>query len=555
LRRPLPGRTGAADHHRRRGDRGAAAPGRDRQARLHRLSRHSEEGDAHLRGEPHPGGRRVRRQGRDDRRRRCGSGRGRPLRGLRRARQRRADLRGRRADLRPPAGRRGLHRSADRTGRPGAGRRQRRRRLRADDHARPGRAGARAGRSGAGRRRPGAPGRGRLGRRRPDLADRAHRCARRPAGGDRGDLRAADRGAAGARHGRGRGRGQLLALRAGGLGVHRRPQGGRGAGRTARGRSGDRRLGARLRRRRRPADGRGEGLRFRPDPRRGRAARVRHRLVDHRAAVRRAPGSADPQTTRTGHAPGRGRTAAAARKEEVMTDDPSTGVTARPEPRVAPWDRYARLRQVAALDPYRDRQRIHRITAGYEFPFDYQRSLELALFRTYCSPSISGVLSESGEFARRPQKRYDDTAILMAEMVEHGVTSDRGGEAVRNINRMHGMYEISNEDMLYVLSTFVFDPIDWIDRYGWRRLHPHERQAAFHYYIEVGAKMGITDLPETMADFHAFRLDYESRNFVYAETNFEIGTYTVDLFAAWFPTPLRPMVRRGVYAMLTDQMA
>src|SRR5699024_8410728 len=58
-----------------------------------------------------------------------------------------------------------------------------------------------------------------------------------------------------------------------------------------------------------------------------------------------------------------------------------------------------------------------------------------------------------------------------------------------------------------------------------------------------------------LADFPAFRLDYESRNFVYAETNFEIGTYTVDLFAAWFPTPLRPMVRRGVYAMLTDQMA
>lgn len=238
-----------------------------------------------------------------------------------------------------------------------------------------------------------------------------------------------------------------------------------------------------------------------------------------------------------------------------MTDDPILEARGRAEPRVAPWDRYARLRQVAALDPYRDRQRIHRITAGYEFPFDYQRSLELALFRTYCSPTISAVLSESGEFAHRPQKRYDDTAILMAEMVEHGVTSDRGGEAVRNINRMHGMYEISNEDMLYVLSTFVFDPIDWIDRYGWRRLHPNERLAAFHYYIEVGQKMGITDLPETMADFHRFRLDYESRNFVYAETNHEIGTYTVDLFAAWFPRPLRPLVRRGVYAMLTDQMA
>ncbi|WP_182359180.1 oxygenase MpaB family protein [Tomitella gaofuii] len=213
------------------------------------------------------------------------------------------------------------------------------------------------------------------------------------------------------------------------------------------------------------------------------------------------------------------------------------------------------LPYIRTLDPQRDRHEIHRLTAGFEFPFDYQRALEFALFRTYCVPSISAVLAESGEFAARPQKRYDDTAILMAEMVEHGVDSERGHESVRNINRMHGMYDIANDDMLYVLSTFIYDPIDWIDRYGWRRLDPVERLAAYHYYAEIGRHMAIRDIPADYESFARFKLDYERDRFRYADTNNAIGRYTRDLYCSWFPAPLRPLVARGVYAMLDQQMS
>ena len=48
---------------------------------------------------------------------------------------------------------------------------------------------------------------------------------------------------------------------------------------------------------------------------------------------------------------------------------------------------------IATLDPVADAAEIHRITAAYEFPWDYQRALELALYRTYCVPSVSEVLS------------------------------------------------------------------------------------------------------------------------------------------------------------------
>lgn len=213
------------------------------------------------------------------------------------------------------------------------------------------------------------------------------------------------------------------------------------------------------------------------------------------------------------------------------------------------------VKVLEGLDPETRHQDILRITAGYEFPWDYQRSLEFALFRTYCVPSISELLTRTGEFEHRPQKRYDDTALLMGELVEHGYDSERGRESLRNINRMHGRYTIANDDMRYVLSTFVYDPIDWIDRYGWRRLHPHERLASYHFYRQVGIRMGIKDIPDSFQEFHRFKTDYEREHFVYSDDNHRIGTYTLRLFQSWYPALLERPVATAVYALIDHRMS
>ncbi|SNY75741.1 oxygenase MpaB family protein [Paractinoplanes atraurantiacus] len=216
--------------------------------------------------------------------------------------------------------------------------------------------------------------------------------------------------------------------------------------------------------------------------------------------------------------------------------------------------RYQRAHRIAALDPERDHLEIYQISAGLEFPWDYTRALEFALFRTYCVPSISRLLAATGEFRDRPQRRYDDTALLMAEMAAHGYDSPRGKEALRVVNRAHGRYAITNDDMLYVLSTFIYDPIDWLDRYGWRPLHDNERLAAYFYYREVGRRMGIRDIPAAFGDFRSFKRSYEDEQFRYTDTNREIGDYTVNLFAAWFPPFLRPAARLGVRSLLDEPM-
>lgn len=189
-----------------------------------------------------------------------------------------------------------------------------------------------------------------------------------------------------------------------------------------------------------------------------------------------------------------------------------------------------------------------------DFPFDTTRALEFALFRTFCVPSISALLHQTGEFERRSQKRYDDTDLIVSEIMEHGYDSERGRAAIKRMNALHGRFQIANEDFLYVLSTFVFEPIRWNARFGWRRMTPRERIALFHFWRAVGQRMNIRDIPGDYEAFERFNVDYERRHYRYTDANHRVGTATVKLFAGWFPPWLRPVVLRVIYALLDDRL-
>ncbi len=213
------------------------------------------------------------------------------------------------------------------------------------------------------------------------------------------------------------------------------------------------------------------------------------------------------------------------------------------------------LDEIEHLDPERDHLRIAFLTACVDFPFDTARSLELALFRTFCSPRISAVLDSTGEFRVRAQKRYDDTDLLLSELLEYGYDSPRGKDAMAQINRLHGYYAIANVDFLYVLSTFVYEPVRWNARFGWRPLTDREKLASFHFWREVGRRMGIRHLPTDYTAFEQFNVDYERRNFSYTEANRRTGEATREMFLAWFlPRPLRALGRPFIYAVMDQPL-
>lgn len=212
------------------------------------------------------------------------------------------------------------------------------------------------------------------------------------------------------------------------------------------------------------------------------------------------------------------------------------------------------LDEIQALDPERDHQRIVFLSTCYEFPFDTTRALEFALFRTFCVPSISALLDRTGEFRQRAQKRYDDTDLIVSELMERGYDSERGQRALRRLNQQHGRFRIANDDFLYVLSTFIYEPIRWNARFGWRPMCERERLAMFHFWREVGLRMGIHDIPADYAELERYNIDYERRHYRYTGTNARVGAATVELFASWFPRLSRPLVRRAIYALLDETL-
>ncbi|MFD3695392.1 oxygenase MpaB family protein [Streptomyces sp. NPDC058646] len=216
--------------------------------------------------------------------------------------------------------------------------------------------------------------------------------------------------------------------------------------------------------------------------------------------------------------------------------------------------RYDRLREILRLDPDQDFLAIYRLTATYEFPWDFTRALELALFRTYAVPAIGGLLAETAEFTRRTQKRYDDTVLLLDAVVEHGFESDIARTAIRRVNQMHRSYDISDDDMRYVLCTFVVIPARWLDAYGWRPLTQHERRASANYYATLGRHMGIKDIPGSFEEFETVLDAYEKAHFGWDGGAREVAEATLGLMASWYPAPLAPAVRGASLALLDQPL-
>jgi ER-bound oxygenase mpaB/B'/Rubber oxygenase, catalytic domain len=212
-----------------------------------------------------------------------------------------------------------------------------------------------------------------------------------------------------------------------------------------------------------------------------------------------------------------------------------------------------RLDEIRRLDPVRDHQRIVWIDVCLEFPFDTTRALEFALYRTYAVPSIGRLLAETRELTERPQKRYDDTDLILSTICEHGYDSPAGRGALRQMNRIHGRFDISNEDFLYVLSAVTFEPIRWNARFGWRPLLEVEREATFVFWREVGRRMAIRDIPATYEEFERFNVEYEREHFAVTAEGHEVGVATRNLFLSWFRVPPR-LGSPFVHALMDDPL-
>jgi hypothetical protein len=206
------------------------------------------------------------------------------------------------------------------------------------------------------------------------------------------------------------------------------------------------------------------------------------------------------------------------------------------------------------LDPEADFPEIIRNLVTHEFPWDTIQALSFALFRTYAVPGIGRLLDETGAFADDVQKRYDDTALLLEPPGFLGFDHPDTRTALRRINQMHRSYDIPNDQMRYVLSTFVVVPKRWMDDYGKRPFTPHELSAVVHYYRTLGRHLGITDLPEAFDEFSDLMDTYEADHFAFDEGARRVADVTLHLVTTFYPKPLRGAVEVFIRALMDEPL-
>jgi ER-bound oxygenase mpaB/B'/Rubber oxygenase, catalytic domain len=212
------------------------------------------------------------------------------------------------------------------------------------------------------------------------------------------------------------------------------------------------------------------------------------------------------------------------------------------------------LEEIQRLDPERDCRRIVFIDTFHEFPFDTTRALELAFFKTFAVPSIAELLDSTGEFGERGQKRYDDTDLLISAFSEDGWDGPLGRRALRRMNQIHGRFAIANEDFLYVLSAMVLEPQRWNARFGWRRMVDAERVALFHFWREVGRRMAIHDIPESLGELEAYNVEFERTRLARTDAGVRLAHAQRDVFLAWFPFLPKTVGARAISALLEERV-
>ncbi len=216
--------------------------------------------------------------------------------------------------------------------------------------------------------------------------------------------------------------------------------------------------------------------------------------------------------------------------------------------------RYANLERIKTLDPEADADEILRLTSRHDFPWDYKQGTGVAFMRDYGIPSIAALLDRTGEFEHHGVKRYDDTLLIGDEATLDGIDSPRGRAAVRRLNRIHGHYDIPEEEFHYVLATTIVGPVEWINDYGWRPLHHHELQAIAHVTTRFGELMGLRGLPTTYDGYLALLRGYEAERFASTPASKRLAEATVRIGREIAPLPLKPLARRVTIALMDEPL-
>lgn len=178
-------------------------------------------------------------------------------------------------------------------------------------------------------------------------------------------------------------------------------------------------------------------------------------------------------------------------------------------------------------DPYSlDYKTAHQIMKRvilYETPFMFVFGTQWALLKTYTVAPGTGLLVQTRQLTSGSTvgKRAEDTGVILTEFLVGSMDSDRGSKALAKMNWIHRRYgnKIKQPELLHTLAMFVLEPIRWLKEREWRPLTGLEKVAIFRYWKEIGNRMGITDIPDTLEELEIWTVEYEKTNVYFTKNN------------------------------------
>jgi hypothetical protein len=212
------------------------------------------------------------------------------------------------------------------------------------------------------------------------------------------------------------------------------------------------------------------------------------------------------------------------------------------------------LREIEQLDPRYDHQRIVFLSSCYDFPIEAAGLSMIVLLRAFGAPRISTILERSGEWSRNAAARSANLVRSIVSLVGHGYDSHVGRDVIRRMNAAHSRYRTANDEFVYLLSRFVFEPVAWNARFGWRPYCSQEREALFHFWTAVGRRMQVRDIPDTPASLEQFMVDYAGSQCRPDPISQRLFLAFREAVAGWMPPPARPIVRWIIPQMMDQDL-
>jgi hypothetical protein len=215
-------------------------------------------------------------------------------------------------------------------------------------------------------------------------------------------------------------------------------------------------------------------------------------------------------------------------------------------------ERQQRLDHLAALDPETNWLEIYQRTVLWEFPAEARLGFQLAFYRPLAIPHMATVFYESGHMARSTVRRAYDTGLVLHEIIFGGVDSERGAKMVRLMNGLHNRAGVQQADLTYVLNALVVVPNRFIERTGWRPLTDNERSASWHFWAELGTRMGIDTLPTSYEHSEALLEQYEAAHLAPSKEGQALTAAVLEALRHRTPKPIRPFTAQMTSALLDE---